>query len=316
MKSKLILSVLTAALLSACGGSSTNDNQAADKPNNNQAQNQQQPQQPQNPQQPQQPQQPEQPQQPQTPPADDAKNPLKIAARTGAYNGRFVQHYKPEGATTYISNSRETADNGNTTITFKGNTDRQPLRLPTFAADKKAGSILIFGSQNGQGETVKKEGLSYKSFQVSDDSYAHSQFGSFFLDNGYTAFYRGTPTTDMPTRGSALYKGESILAFRNEKGDLIKADQGKVEAEADFAEKRLGLTMTAPQSQYKVSTTAIISDSGFATTDLVSNRNVSIKGVFTGPAAAEMTGYYVDAGHAVEGVFGAKKQQPATAAQQ
>lgn len=286
MKNKLIFSILAAALLSACGGGSNNDNPTTDKPNG-QAQNRQ---------------------QPQTLPANDAGNPLKIAARSGTYNGQFIQHYKPAGATTYISNSRETADNGNTTITFKGNTERKPLRLPTFAADRKAGSILIFGSRNGLGETVKKEGLSYKSFQVSDSSYAHSQFGAFFLDNGYTAFYRGTPANDMPTRGTARYKGDSILAFRNPKGDLIKADQGKVDAEADFAEKRLNLTMTAPQSQYKASTTAAISENRFATTNPAASRNASIKGVFTGPAAAEITGYYVDTGHAVEGVFGAKKQ--------
>lgn len=289
MKSKLIFSVLTAALLSACGGSSSNDNPTTDNnsttnnstANNSQTQNQQ----------------------------SNTDNGLSINRNDTSFSGVFVSH--ANGGPGIVG---PIDDSSNQTITFDGTLLKgDQIKLPTYAADKKEGGILIYGSANGSGNTVERDGLSYKTFQVSDNSYRYSQFGNIVTGSEFGGFYRGQRTVDMPTSGSASYQGDGILNFMNN-NNLFKVEQGTVAANADFAAKTISFGIKSPSHSGHVDGQIIGSEflGTSATSDLTNHAHVL--GSFAGPKAEEMYGMYTavptaaEGSVAITGFFGAKQQ--------
>lgn len=104
-------------------------------------------------------------------------------------------------------------------------------------------------------------------------------------------FAQGTPTTNMPTTGTATYKGDGVH-FANGSNTLVSA-----EFSVDYGNKKLTGT---------VGNTALagtINGSTFSGT----KNGISTTGRFYGANAAELGGTYRNADGSVAGAYGAKK---------
>ena len=288
MKKHFVLSALTLALLSACGGNSDgavqppadiNGSQTARSSNPSTQQTGNAPQQPggntqqagntqQNPQQP----------------------------------GNNNQNNQPNNsALTLTTGILSTPVSRN--IRDQSNLSVGQIKLPTFAASEHKGGLLIFNNING------KEDLSYNSFQVSDNSYRYIQFGNLNFDQNdeRMVFVRGNETTQMPGGGSATYSGDSILNFHNKDEQYLRTETGTMSARADFAKGTLDLSVKTPSHSGSI-TEAHINGNGFFGAD---EKKTVIGGNFAGPLAEEIFGSYshIDQdGSTVWGGFGGKKQ--------
>ena len=315
MKNQAILATLTIALLSACGGSSSDNDSAAIQPTDSQ-------------------QRPNSPHDSNTPitqqdnsgqtgnvssnntPADNGQtdntadntpqqnpdnngqNPpsnnsaLTIAPRSGELTGATYTLTTGMLSTPVARNIRD-----------QSNLSIGQIKLPTFAASEHKGGLLIFNNING------KEDLSYNSFQVSDNSYRYIQFGNFNFDqNDERLFFaRGNETTQMPGGGSATYSGDSILNFHNKDEQYLRTETGTMNARADFAKGTLDLSVKTPSHSGSI-TDAHINGNGFLGAD---EKKTVIGGNFAGPLAEEIFGSYshIDQdGSTVWGGFGGKRQ--------
>ena len=302
MKKHFVLSALTLALLSACGGNSDgavlppadiNGSQTARSSNPSTQQTGNAPQQPggntqqagntqQNPQQPGNNNQNNQPN----------NSALTITPRSGELTG-FTYTLTTGILSTPVS--RNIHDQSNLSV--------GQIKLPTFAASEHKGGLLIFNNING------KEDLSYNSFQVSDNSYRYIQFGNFNFDqnNERMVFVRGNETTQMPGSGSATYSGDSILNFHNKDEQYLRTETGTMNARADFAKGTLDLSVKTPSHSGSI-TDAHINGNGFLGAD---EKKTVIGGNFAGPLAEEIFGSYshIDQdGSTVWGGFGGKRQ--------
>ena len=310
MKKHFVLSALTLALLSACGGSNggnsdgavlppadipadINGSQTARSSNPSTQQTGNAPQQPggntqqagntqQNPQQPGNNNQNNQPN----------NSALTITPRSGELTG-FTYTLTTGILSTPVS--RNIRDQSNLSV--------GQIKLPTFAASEHKGGLLIFNNING------KEDLSYNSFQVSDNSYRYIQFGNLNFDQNdeRMVFVRGNETTQMPGGGSATYSGDSILNFHNKDEQYLRTETGTMSARADFAKGTLDLSVKTPSHSGSI-TEAHINGNGFFGAD---EKKTVIGGNFAGPLAEEIFGSYshIDQdGSTVWGGFGGKKQ--------
>ena len=315
MKNQAILATLTIALLTACGGSSSDNHSAAIQPTDSQ-------------------QRPSSPHDSNTPitrqdnggqtdntssnntPADNGQtdntadnnpqqnpdnngqNPpsnnsaLTIAPRSGELTGATYTLTTGMLSTPVARNIRD-----------QSNLSIGQIKLPTFAASEHKGGLLIFNNING------KEDLSYNSFQVSDNSYRYIQFGNFNFDqNDERLFFaRGNETTQMPGGGSATYSGDSILNFHNKDEQYLRTETGTMSARADFAKGTLDLSVKTPSHSGSI-TDAHINGNGFLGAD---EKKTVIGGNFAGPLAEEIFGSYshIDQdGSTVWGGFGGKRQ--------
>ena len=314
MKNQAILATLTIALLTACGGSSSDNDSAAIQPTDSQ----------------QRPSSPHDSNTPitrqdnsgrtgntssNTPPADNGQtdntadntpqqnpdnngqNPPSnnsartIAPRSGELTGATYTLTTGMLSTPVARNIRD-----------QSNLSIGQIKLPTFAANEHKGGLLIFNNING------KEDLSYNSFQVSDNSYRYIQFGNFNFDqNDERLFFaRGNETTQMPSGGSATYSGDSILNFHNKDEQYLRTETGTMNARADFAKGTLDLSVKTPSHSGSI-TDAHINGNGFLGAD---EKKTVIGGNFAGPLAEEIFGSYshIDQdGSTVWGGFGGKR---------
>ena len=302
MKKHFVLSALTLALLSACGGNSDgavlppadiNGSQTARSSNPSTQQTGNAPQQPggntqqagntqQNPQQPGNNNQNNQPN----------NSALTITPRSGELTGATYTLTTGILSTPVARNIRD-----------QSNLSVGQIKLPTFAASEHKGGLLIFNNING------KEDLSYNSFQVSDNSYRYIQFGNFNFNQNdeRMVFVRGDETTQMPGGGSATYSGDSILNFHNKDEQYLRTETGTMSARADFAKGTLDLSVKTPSHSGSI-TEAHINGNGFFGAD---EKKTVIGGNFAGPLAEEIFGSYshIDQdGSTVWGAFGGKKQ--------
>ena len=315
MKNQAILATLTIALLTACGGSSSDNDSAAIQPTDSQ-------------------QRPSSPHDSNTPitrqdnggqtgnvssnntPADNGQtdntadnnpqqnpdnngqNPpsnnsaLTIAPRSGELTGATYTLTTGMLSTPVARNIRD-----------QSNLSIGQIKLPTFTDSELKGGLLIFNNING------KEDLSYNSFQVSDNSYRYIQFGNFNFDqNDERLFFaRGNETTQMPGGGSATYSGDSILNFHNKDEQYLRTETGTMSARADFAKGTLDLSVKTPSHSGSI-TDAHINGNGFLGAD---EKKTVIGGNFAGPLAEEIFGSYshIDQdGSTVWGGFGGKRQ--------
>ena len=314
MKNQAILATLTIALLTACGGSSSDNDSAAIQPTDSQ-------------------QRPNSPHDsntitqqdnsgqtgntssnntpadngqtdntadntPQQNPDNNGQNPpsnnsaLTIAPRSGELTGATYTLTTGILSTPVARNIRD-----------QSNLSIGQIKLPTFAASEHKGGLLIFNNING------KEDLSYNSFQVSDNSYRYIQFGNLNFDQNdeRMVFVRGNETTQMPGGGSATYSGDSILNFHNKDEQYLRTETGTMSARADFAKGTLDLSVKTPSHSGSI-TEAPIVGSGFFGAD---EKKTVIGGNFAGPLAEEIFGSYshIDQdGSTVWGGFGGKRQ--------
>ena len=287
MKSQSLLSLLTVALLTACGGGVYDPNKPAEdptppalRPDNHQR------------------------------PSQDVPNssfsiPRRVSKNTGMYN-----QFNYDGLSKKFEDMPEpTTDESNTIITSRSGYLKSTLRMPDFYANGKEGNVLIYGSRNGTGSLNKYGNLSYKTFQVSDNSYRHSQFGMFNTNANYTNFWRGEVVTKLPS-GKATYRGDSIVGFLGDKGVLEKVEQGSALANVDFNTRRIEVSLKSPSYEGGASASirynAEAQEATFATTY---NKPYGINGKFAGANAEEVVGRLVDSKKNVDAVFGGKRQQ-------
>ncbi len=162
------------------------------------------------------------------------------------------------------------------------------------------GNLLIYGSATGKGgHYTAPDGKSYESFQLSNNLYYYSQFGvAKPVDGEIGGFYRGVAVSNMPTSGSATYKGDAIVGLWS--GDNFnRTEAGTVQANADFAGKKLAISLASPS--YKGNINANIEGSNFSGKD----GSKSTIGSFYGPNAEELGGTYDD--NNTTAVFGARR---------
>ena len=282
MKSQTLLSLLTVALLTACGGV-YDPNAPADPPGPKPELN---------------------PPPGANPPGSEFAVERKIARYTGEYN----LHYDDGLQAIFENENSKTADNSNTVISAKGS-GVVKLRLPEIYASTRRGGLLVYGSLDGKGGVTKQAYLSYKTFQMGDNSYRFSQFGLLNTGITYATFWRGQPVTKLPTEGRATYVGDSVVGFLTASGGLDRVEQGTVTADADFARKRVSVSLASPG--YQGSDTARINyDAREHEATFSSNRKNGdgITGKFAGENAEEIVGRYVDTTKKVDAVFGGKRQ--------
>lgn len=114
-----------------------------------------------------------------------------------------------------------------------------------------------------------------------------------------SVFYQGVPTKDMPTTGTAEYKGHSIAYQPYEKIRYY----GDAQFNVDFANKQITGNIQYIYSPKNPATLSI--DSKITGTTF---KGTNYQGQFYGPNAQNIAGSFVDKERKIQGVFGANKQ--------
>ena len=192
--------------------------------------------------------------------------------------------------------SRDTQEAFNK-ITVNGN---EMEIYPTSGMNINVGKIYTDTSRNNGATQLVVGGNS----GANGTAYARYGFVNDKIDRLATIFYQGVPTTNMPTEGSATYKGHAIGIFPEETDYVI----GDSSFNVNFADKKLTGTLsnweksdgTADTITKNVSVSASITGNTFKGSDN--------QGKFYGPNAQNMAGSFVDKNQKLQGVFGANKQ--------
>ena len=133
-----------------------------------------------------------------------------------------------------------------------------------------------------------------------------------------TLFYQGnpTPTNEMPTTGSATYKGNAIAFDMKEYNANITKDgdygvsKGVSEFTADFANKKLTGTLSGWHSSSAKQPKAVTIDVKIQANTFqgTANGTGTAEGKFYGTKAQNLAGAFNDKSQNLQGVFGANKQ--------
>ena len=281
MKSKLVLSALTVALLSACGGSdddganntsivpadvtTPSNSNANNKGNTNNSGR-----------------------------SNNGGNANNNNANNGGNQGGNGKN--PDGlmGMLHVSGGAEIGqsfDSSRDTITSTTNSGRKlQLKLPIG-------------------------GQSYKEFS---STYTH--IGAFVTPElGASFFARGnhTPPENLPQSGQASYRGNSILNFSSASGSFLKTETGTAELNTDFGNKSFTFKIDTPS--HHNSTKGIIDRAAtFMAPSMDPNRQLddsdlgtAVLGFFAGPRAEEAYGTYTNInfnnGQKIQGAFSVKQ---------
>lgn len=116
-------------------------------------------------------------------------------------------------------------------------------------------------------------------------------------------FYQGekTPTANVPTTGTATYKGQSIYACETCNGQIV---HGTSEFNVDFGKKTLSGSISNAKAS-NIALNATISGNSF---NGKNSAGTETRGAFFGDKAQEISGTYVNNEKAFGGAFGATKQ--------
>ncbi len=142
---------------------------------------------------------------------------------------------------------------------------------------------------------------------ISGKEYKYTRFGiykdGYGEDNYSKLFAIGVRTKDMPTSGSAIYKGDAVLShqFALDDGNFLTAEHGKSLLEVNFAEKMVEGTL----SNWEHSQDVISFNANINGTKIESDK---VNGRFFGPNAAEAAGVYRDEANHTFASFGGIKQ--------
>lgn len=265
--------------LAACGGGGGDDNQAADKPTPQPQQN--------------------------TQTNTTAPTNTALPASVQKY---YIGTYSGYADGISLLQTRVLAEGSDLT---KISVDGQTYRLPSPAdADQKIGNILVYGSPSGQGSPViSPDGqYSYRSFQMSDDTYRYSRIGFLSGSTGQSLFSIGETmlASNMPTVGTALYRGDALVSYRDENYYFLGVERGTVSANVDFGAKRAVVSLQAPS--YAGQASANIDGASLTQDDAAIASGRAAYGVFHGLRGEEMSGKYYDVSAGVDSVFVAKQQ--------
>lgn len=116
-------------------------------------------------------------------------------------------------------------------------------------------------------------------------------------------FYQGekTPTANVPTTGTATYKGQSIYACETCNSQMV---QGTSEFKVDFGKKTLSGSISNSKAS-NIALNATISGNSF---NGKNSAGTETRGAFFGDKAQEISGTYANNEKAFGGAFGATKQ--------
>ena len=172
---------------------------------------------------------------------------------------------------------------------------------------------------------VEKDGVYYAPIapNINERGTAYARYGLVYSGKSSTlsAFYQGKPTeiNNMPTTGSATYKGYAIAVDtaelnKNKQGQSDYGEKyGLSEFRVDFANKQLTGTLSNWQNSSETQPKAVqivvekgnIKGNTFKGT---ANKTGSAEGKFYGPKAQNLAGAFNDKSQNLQGVFGANKQ--------
>lgn len=196
-------------------------------------------------------------------------------------------------------------------VTYQ-NIDLTNSNFNTLEVDGKKFQLVYPGIYAGTFQTINN-------VTVCCGTLKYSRFGvkaSMNENDPEYVFYNGNPTSNMPTSGTATYKGRMIIGADH--GKLGASDEDYVKGTstftADFGNKTLNGTLTTDGNLIQpVNVSAKISGNDFTGTassaDLKGQANVD--GKFYGPNAAELGGKFesnsTKSGESWGGAFGAAK---------
>lgn len=292
MKSKLVLSALTVALLSACGGSGD------DGANNTSIV----------------------PADVTTPSNSNANNNGNTNNSGRSNNGGNANTNNGGNAN---NNNANNANNGGN----QGGNGKNPDGLMGML--HVAGGAEIGQSFDSSRDTITSTtnsgrklqlklpigGQSYKEFST---TYTH--IGAFVTPElGASFFARGnhTPPENLPQSGQASYRGNSVLNFSSASGSFLKTETGTAELNTDFGNKSFTFKIDTPS--HHNSTKGIIDRAAtFMAPSMNPNRQLddsnlgtAVLGFFAGPRAEEAYGTYTNInfnnGQKIQGAFSVKQ---------
>lgn len=297
MKSKLVLSALTVALLSACGGSGD------DGANNTSIV----------------------PADVTTPSNSNANNNGNTNNSGRSNNGGNTNTNNGGNANTNNggnanNNNANNANNGGN----QGGNGKNPDGL--FGSLHVSGGADIGSTLDTSRDTITRTtgrklqlklpigGQSYKEFST---TYTH--IGAFVTPElGASFFARGnhTPPENLPQSGQASYRGNSILHFSSA-GSHLKTETGTAELNADFGDKSFTLKIDTP-SHHNSAKGIIDRAATFLAPSTDPNRPTpdsdiatAVGGYFAGPHAEEAYGVYTNVnmnnGQLIQGAFSVKQ---------
>lgn len=295
MKSKLVLSALTVALLSACGGSGD------DGANNTSIV----------------------PADVTTPSNSNANNNGNTNNSGRSNNGGNANTNNGGNANNNNANNANNANNGGN----QGGNGKNPDGLMGML--HVAGGAEIGQSFDSSRDTITSTtnsgrklqlklpigGQSYKEFST---TYTH--IGAFVTPElGASFFARGnhTPPENLPQSGQASYRGNSVLNFSSASGSFLKTETGTAELNTDFGNKSFTFKIDTPS--HHNSTKGIIDRAAtFMAPSMDPNRQLddsnlgtAVLGFFAGPRAEEAYGTYTNInfnnGQKIQGAFSVKQ---------
>ena len=296
------LSIATALLVAACGGSSSDTTPAdSQKPANN-------------------PSTPSSPSKPSSPSTQQPgnNNPSSPSAQQPGSNNPSSPSAQQPGNNNPSKPSTPQPDNKVSGL-YKGNVFVVPVgKMPGSLAEAKATSSDSLTTLNANDKRIGLQlpgiisghitsmrgvsinGQSYKLFIVSGTRYANSKFGYINDGNEDYVFSQGAYTSNMPSTGTVTYRGDAAI------GRSAVADTAVSNFTADFGQKTLKGSITQnPGSDVQfqpVNISATISGNAFSTTD---NATVRSTGHFYGDKANEVGGVFHDSSQSLVGSFGA-----------
>lgn len=311
-KHALGLSIATAFLLSACGGSGSSHTPSDPTPkqNGNPAPNMPQtpsnPSTPQNPNNPQNPGTPNNPQNPGSPnnpqnPGGNPNNPQNPGSPNNPQNpGKPDNQAKYQGNAFAVplgsqpkslAEAKSISSNALGTISINGKILR--LSNEDLGIDNQE---LLDGT-----ESTYKGGKSYKRLLVSGRNYQYSKFGYINDGSDDYIFSQGELTTNVPSSGVVYYKGVAAV------GRAANASGGVSAFTAGFGQKTLtgNIVQDSGVEDFKtINIAAKINGNSFS-----SDPNAAVKttGHFYGDNAAELGGIFQDSTQSISGSFGARR---------
>ncbi|MBR7001268.1 MAG: transferrin-binding protein-like solute binding protein [Neisseriaceae bacterium] len=188
--------------------------------------------------------------------------------------------------------SRDTADKFNKVSVNGQEMEIYPsnmtLNVGRFYKNKTSDTQLVVGGNSG----------------ASGTAYARYGFVNGTKDRTITVFYQGEPTTNMPTTGTATYKGYAIGILPTTT-DYVT---GEASFDVNFANKKLTGKLSNWQDSNSNTTTAVKDISISSTITGNTFKGDNNQGKFYGNNAQNLAGSFADKNQKLQGAFGANKQ--------
>lgn len=146
-------------------------------------------------------------------------------------------------------------------------------------------------------------GVSYKKFHVGSTRHSHARFGALNYEGNNIVFHQGHLSASVPNKGAAHYVGD-VVHVNNANNNYT---QGIMQADVNFADKRMKLAFTKPGDKSKFVDRYLEATLNGNKFSGITN-NTHVDGAFYGDNANEMAGHYTNAQENFQGAFGGTMQ--------